>query len=152
MLLLVFRMGDERYGLEARRVAEVVPRVRFRRLPGAPEYVCGLLRYRGGLVPVLDLQELAGLGRSTRRLSTRIVLVDYPDRRGNSRILGLLAERVTDTLKVNPEDLQDPGIRSRESAYLGGVVTDSEGTVQCVRVEDLLPETVKEMLFPADEK
>lgn len=55
MLLLVFQVAGESYAVEANRVIEVVPRVDLRRLPHAPAALAGLLRYRGQVVPVIDL-------------------------------------------------------------------------------------------------
>src|SRR5207302_1737530 len=55
MLLLVFRVAEDAYAIEAGRVVEVVPRVALRRLPHAPEALAGVFRYRGRVVPVIEL-------------------------------------------------------------------------------------------------
>ena len=61
MLLLVFRVAGDPYAIEATRVVEVVPRVELRALPHArPEALAGLFRYRGQMVPVIDLGVLLG--------------------------------------------------------------------------------------------
>ena len=62
MLLLVFRVAGDAYAVEAARVVEVVPRVELRALPHAPEALAGLFRYRGRMVPVIDLGVLLGTG------------------------------------------------------------------------------------------
>lgn len=151
VLLVVFQMGGERYALDSRHVVEIVPLVRFRELPRAPEYVCGLFEYRGQVTPVVDLSSLAGKGSSQRLLSTRIILAHYRDSGDRVRVLGLLAERVTDTIAVDEKDLQPTGIRIEDSPYFRKVVTDPAGMIQCIELEELLPKPVRDLLFPAEE-
>ena len=60
------------------------------KMPKAPQAMIGLFNYRGTPVPVVDLSQLT-LGRpSARRLSTRLVLVHYPDPKGGTHLLGLI--------------------------------------------------------------
>ncbi len=93
MLFLVFELARDRYALDVSQVAEVLPLVAIKQIPQAPPAVAGILNYRGAPVPVIDVSQLT-LGRpAERRLSTRIVLVHYPDADGQTRLLGLIAER-----------------------------------------------------------
>src|SRR5215216_5089516 len=99
MLFLLFQLGSERYALDAGQVVAVLPRLGVKAIPHAPSAVAGLCQYRGVPVPVIDLSALA-LGRpSANRLSTRIVLVQFPNPVGGPHLLGLLAERATETLR-----------------------------------------------------
>jgi chemotaxis-related protein WspB len=88
MLFLVFELGNDRYALDVRQVAAVLPLVGVKRIPRAPQAVNGLFNYRGTPVPVLDLSQWT-LGRpSARRLTTRMMLVHYPDETGRAPYLG----------------------------------------------------------------
>ena len=66
MLFLLFELGQDRYALDVRQVAEVLPLVEFKRIPQAPPFVAGLLNYRGDPVPVIDLSQLT-LSRPAER-------------------------------------------------------------------------------------
>ena len=78
------------------------------------------------------------------------MLVHYrPDERQPSRWLGLILEQATDTLRCNPEDFQPYGLDNRQAPYLGPVREDAQGLVQWVRVNDLLDDAVRSLLFPA---
>lgn len=150
MLFLLFRLGKDRYAIEARQVAEVLPLLEVKRIPQAPPAVRGAFDFRGQPVPLLDLSQLA-LGRpAPEQLSTRIVLVHYPDGRGGTRLLGLLAEHVTETLRRHPEEFQDAGVHSPDAPWLGRVASDPGGLVQWVQVAQLLPEDLRALLFPAE--
>lgn len=149
MLFLLFQLGQDRYALDARRVVEVVPLLELKRLPQAPNGVAGMFNYRGQPVPAVDLSELT-LGHSaTPRMSTRIVLVRYPDAAGRSHLVGLIAEHATETLRTNPEDFIDSGMRIEAAPYLGPVFMDRRGPIQLLREQHLLSAPVRDLLFAA---
>jgi len=147
MLFLLFRLDDDRYALEAGRIVEIIPTVTVKRIPQAAAGIAGVIDYHGAPVPLVDLH-LLSLGRPARqRLDTRIVIVRYPDAHGQDRLLGLLAERVTETVRRDPADFADPGVRSKEAPYLGPVASDEQGLIQWVALDTLLPPSVRDQLF-----
>jgi chemotaxis-related protein WspB len=147
MLFLLFHLGKDRYALDASQVAEILPLVDIKQLPHAPLGVAGVFDCRGLPVPVLDLSQIA-LGRpAPRRLSTRLIVVRYPDERGETHLLGLIAERVTATLRREPSDFVDSGITNARTPYLGKVTVAERGLVQRIDVGELLPMEVRELLF-----
>lgn len=150
MLFLLFQLGDDWYGLPAVDVVEVLPSVRLKQIPKAPPAVAGLCLLEGESVPVIDLTMLS-LGRAARSvLSTRIILVHSPDRHGVPRLLGLLAERATETLRREPSDFIDAGVHSDGAPYLGPVVHDVRGVIQWIAAEKLLPVALRDLLFVED--
>ena len=147
MLFLLFQLGRDHYALDAVQVAEVLPLVRVKKIRRAPAGVAGVFTYRGAPVPVLDLSALA-LGRPAHALlSTRMLIVHYPDATGTKRLLALVAEKATGTLRCEPADFVASGVRSDGAPYLGPVVNDARGLIQWIDVEKLLPASVREVLF-----
>ncbi|MFJ2390407.1 chemotaxis protein CheW [Pseudomonas koreensis] len=149
-LFLLFRIGKERYALRATEVAEVLPRLPLKPIAQAPKWVAGVFAYRGAVVPAIDLSALTFGHPAQERTSTRLVLVHYrPDELQPPRWLGLILEQATDTLRCHPEDFQPYGLDNRQAPYLGPVREDAQGLVQWVRVNDLLDDAVRNLLFPA---
>jgi chemotaxis-related protein WspB len=147
MLFLLFELGKDRYALDVRQIAAVLPLVGVKQIPKAPQAMNGLFNYHGAPVPVVDLSQLT-LGRpSARRLSTRIVLVHYPDQSGRTHLLGLIAERATQTARHEPSDFVASGVTNSGAPYLGPVVTDARGLVQWIDVRRLLPPSFRDLLF-----
>jgi chemotaxis-related protein WspB len=154
MLFLVFGLGTGRYALDVRQVAEVLPLVEVTQIPRAPQPISGLFAYRGALVPVIDLSQLT-LGRpAARRLSTRIVLVHYPLESGRTHLLGLIAEKATQTARHDVSDFSASGVTNPGASYLGPVVTDAHGLLQWIDVRTLLPAPLRDLLFkePMDDR
>ncbi len=145
MLFILFRIGKERYALEAAQVIEVIPCLPLRPQPGTPDYVAGIFNFRGKLVPVLDLGTLTLGVPSPPQLSTRIVLINYTLKSGVMRVLGLIAEAVTDAVKKKPHEFV--AVAAGQAPYLGGIALEEGGMVQCILPEHLLPPEVERLLF-----
>lgn len=146
MLLLVFQLGQHRFALDTRQVAEVLPLVQHRPLPQAPAGVAGVFSYHGRPVPLVDLAAISLGEPSQQRMSTRIILVNYEDG-AESHLLGLLAEKTTETLRRTEADFAGTGVKLDSAPYLGPVTHDSRGMIQRVEVSALLSEEVRAVLF-----
>ncbi len=146
MLFITFQIGTDYYALDTAQVVEVLPRLLLKAIPCAAKGVAGLFSYHGQPVPVIDLVEMA-LGVAARpRMSTRIILVRYPDE-GNSRLLGLLVENATELLRRSEAEFAEPGVSADEAPYLGPVTRVNEKIVQWVKVDRLLSDDVRHQLF-----
>lgn len=148
-LFLLFRLGDDRYAVAADAVVRVLPLQTLKQLPGAPDWVAGVLVHGGAPVPVIDLSRMA-LGRPSRHLtSTRMVLVTYRHRgQGAARTLALILEGVTETGHRNPADFVPCGLDSPHARYLGPVLHEAAGVLQWVEVDALLSDEARALLFP----
>lgn len=176
--VVAFEVDSARYGLEAVRVVEVVPSVPLRAVPGTVPGVAGLLRFRGRLVPVVDLGVLWAGRPTPARLSSRILVCElsdagpaeasgspgggggrpaparsWADLAGESRLrLGLLAERVLRVSAVDPDGPEaGDGPKTPGARGLGRLVRDGDALLQLVRVGDLVPADVLATLVPAED-
>ncbi|MFP6562645.1 chemotaxis protein CheW [Paraburkholderia sp. B3] len=154
MLFLLFELDGERYALDAREIAHVLPLAPVRPHPGTPPWIAGLIEHEGAPVPVVDLAMLA-LGRPARALmSTRLVLVydrsgsDAASRSSAQRYIALLIECATRTQAFAATSFADGGIATPEARWLGPVARDEQGFVQWVKVDQLLDARVRALLFP----
>lgn len=148
-LFLVFCIGPERYALQAIDVVEVLACLPLKPIARTPSWVAGVFAWRGTVVPVIDLCALTFGQRAEARTSTRLVLVNYrSDADSTERVLGLILEQATDTLRCDPTEFQPYGLENRQAPYLGPVREDAQGLLQWVRVNDLLDESVRALLFP----
>ena len=152
MLFIVFKAGGANYALEARQVIEVVPLVTLRACPGAPAYIAGLANYRGTGVPIVDLGRLVGGAPCAVYLSTRIILTPYAGVGGRQRVIGLLAETVTNTVEREEADFGQSNVAVPGTACLGKLAVSGTGFIQRAVVEQLVPKELEQMLFAEPEK
>jgi chemotaxis-related protein WspB len=134
MLFLLFRIGDHGYAFAADEIVEVLPLVRLKGIRRAPAGIAGSFDYRGEFVPAIDLSEIE-LGRPAQSLlSTRIIMTRYSGGGGSSRLVGLIAERATETLRCDPADFVP-------------FAASAQGLVQRVELDALLTPAVRNFLI-----
>jgi chemotaxis-related protein WspB len=138
VLFLVFEIGAERYAIDASQIAEVLPIVTITEVARAPKEVAGMFVYRGAPVPVIDLSQLLVARPAERRLSTRVVVVRYPIGNGDPRLIGLVVEKATETIRRETTDFVDSGLVADGARYLAPVATDTRGMVRRFDVARLL--------------
>lgn len=149
MLLITCQAGADRFAIPLRHVVEVVPRAILQRPGGLPDWLAGILVYRGTATPVLDLTWLTHGTPCPNRLSSRILLLrtNWQDAQ---RRFGLLAEHVA----LNEVD--DSSLNQAEPAggptALGTLRLDSHGVFQLLDLDLLLPDQRREVLFAAAEE
>lgn len=140
MLFVLFHLGQERYALEAARVVEVVPLLALKRFPQSPRGVAGVFIYRGRPVPAIDLCELTVGRPAQENFSTRIIIINHGNIPGEQQLVGLIAERVTETLRREESEFLESGVQVATSPFLGPVLMDGRGIVQVINPERLMVE------------
>ncbi len=138
MLLLLFQADENLYAIETTSVIEVLPIVVLRKVHQVPKYVAGVFSYRGCIVPVIDLCQLICGTPCQIRFNTRIIMVNYTTRNGDQQYLGLMAERVTETLKQSAADSGSAKASLNDTPYLGEIFMHEKGMIQRLHWETLV--------------
>lgn len=147
MLYLVMQIDGTRYALDISRVAEILPLVKLQEIPRAPHGVVGMIDYGGTPVPVVDLSIVLASRPALHRFNTRIVMVRC-EAGGETRLLALIAERATETMRRDPADFRDPGVKAATPPDVWPVALDPGSPVYCMDVNRLLPESLAASLLP----
>lgn len=148
MLALCLRAQGTRYAVAAQHVVVVLPKLRLRPLANAPEGVLGLLPFRGEMVPVLDaaiLLKHTNTG-SVGRFSERIIVFEVRDNDGQERLLGLLAQDVTDLVR---SEHAEPGVNLPGARYLGEHLVDVEELPQLILPVEILSDSLRAIFLSA---
>ena len=151
MLLFTFQAGGQTYGLDARNVIQVAPYPICTPLPRAPAYVAGLVTWRGRTVPVIDLSALMDGTPARPWLSTRLLVIDYALPNGRSCPLGLVAEKAVETIVCEETQCEPQKVTIPDAPYLDGTSEHDGRLIQRLTVNELLPASVRELLFPEPE-
>lgn len=139
MQLLTFTAGGQTYAIEAGSVVEVLPAVPVRPLPALPDYLLGVVAYRGGMIPVVDVPRRLAGEPARQRLSTRLVVVDVSGGGGTASRLGLVVENMVATLRADDAETVFPTMHLENAPYLGKILRLRGQAIQMLLVEQLLP-------------
>lgn len=106
MMVVVFQLAGEDYGVETLLVREIIRHQEARKLPSAPDWLEGVIDYRGQVVPVVNL--MRRLGRQEQPLENAARIIIYEG--GGGRAWGLMVDSVSAVVQVGREQLEDgPG-------------------------------------------
>jgi purine-binding chemotaxis protein CheW len=139
--LIVFRLGDEDYGIRIEQVKEVTVTPEVVKMPKTPPFIKGIANLRGDIIAIVDLEErfqLRPAGRPVPDFSYTLAVeaADYT--------LGLMVREVprpvtipVSLIEPAPEFVQDSGQRDK---YLEGIakLPDSEGVIIVLDMAKLL--------------
>jgi len=121
--LLVFWLGNERYGLGVSNVREIYPLEQLTAVPRTPSFVAGVFSARGRIISVIDLRAFLGLPTTGLSDQTKIIVVSNTDQ---TLEMGILADEVSDVVTVFKDNIEPPLITqaSVPSEHLQGITAD----------------------------
>ncbi|MBC7920405.1 MAG: purine-binding chemotaxis protein CheW [Ferruginibacter sp.] len=122
--LIVFKQGQEEYGLTIDQIKEVVITPPITRMPQTPSFVKGVANIRGNIIAIIDLEEKFGL-RSPSDEAPSVghytLVVESEEFK-----IGILVKEVPNTLTVSEADIEESTNLVLEGAaegnYLKGIV------------------------------
>ena len=131
---LCLSIADEEYGLASSGLRGVIPAADMEGLPGGPDYVAGIVRDRGAVLPVIDLQKKRGLEGAPYAPGSRIAVVA-----AGGGAFGVLAHSAREFLHIAEREIKAmPAVMARgERTHIKGVGMLEDGE----RLVVLLDET-----------
>jgi purine-binding chemotaxis protein CheW len=117
---LLFRLGDEEYGLDLITVREIRAWEAVTPLRNVPAYVLGVLNLRGTVMPVYDLRLRFGFPEARYDAFTSVIVVDF-----GGRPTGLVVDRVADVTHVEQAAIRAVPIPGGlgETGHIAGLAT-----------------------------
>lgn len=124
--LLVFRLGEEWYGLEAQQVREISRISSLTRVPLTPSHVMGVVNLRGSITAVIDIRATLGLGQAALDNSARIIVA-----RHEGLEAGIIAEAVVEMIEAPRSTLQPPllTIEAERGRYASAILQQKDSRV-----------------------
>lgn len=98
---LTFMLGAEGYGVDILKVQEIRGYDTVTRIPGAPDFIKGVINLRGTIVPVVDLRLKFDLGAAAYNAFTVMIVVNVLD-----RVVGLVVDAVSDVIELTAEQIR----------------------------------------------
>ncbi|GAW92897.1 chemotaxis protein CheW [Calderihabitans maritimus] len=141
--LVVFKLGEETYGIEISVVHEIIRMQDITEVPRTPEFVEGVINLRGRIVPVIDLRKRFGLPVGERTSAWRIMVIQMGD-----ITVGMIVDAVLEVLRLPAGSIELPPamITGIDTAYLRGVGKWQDRLIILLDVEKILRENEKKEL------
>ncbi|MFD1788081.1 chemotaxis protein CheW [Sphingomonas floccifaciens] len=139
---LVFRLGDQAFGLPIAVVSEVTTLpAKLTPLPKAPAFIEGVMNLRGQVLPVID-QRRRFLGDAASGKRRRVVVVSLGDIQA-----GFVVDAVSEVLRVPANALRTaPELGNDETRVFDRVANLDSGMILIVEPRELLDRAERDML------
>ena len=133
---VTFFLENEKYGIQVMQVQEVLRLTDIAPVPGASEYVMGIINLRGNVVTVIDTRKRFNLPEKESDDSTRIVIIETE----NEQVVGILVDSVAEVAELRSSEIESaPNLGNDESSrFIQGVCNKEDELLILVDVERLL--------------
>ncbi|MHB1239687.1 MAG: chemotaxis protein CheW [Gammaproteobacteria bacterium] len=135
---VTFHLGQETYGIQVMQVQEVLRYTEIAPVPGAPDYVLGIINLRGNVVTVVDTRKRFGLPTREVDDATRIVIIEGV----GGQVVGILVDRVSEVVDLPTSEVEAaPNVGTDEGAqFIQGVASRDGELLILVDLNKLLTE------------
>jgi purine-binding chemotaxis protein CheW len=120
---VTYKLGEETYGINVMQVQEVLRYTEIAPVPGAPDYVLGIINLRGNVVTVIDTRSRFGLSSSDITDNSRIVIIESDD-----QVVGIMVDSVAEVVYLRSSEIESaPNVGTEESAKFIQGVSNRDG-------------------------
>ena len=104
---LTFSLDEEVFAIDVAKVREILDYTQAMRVPGAPEFMRGIVNVRGNVIPVVDMRLKFGMSKTERTVNTCIVVMEV-DVEGETTVLGALVDSVQEVFELEHGHVEPP--------------------------------------------
>ncbi|MFF2754405.1 chemotaxis protein CheW [Psychrobacillus sp. NPDC058041] len=115
--VVVFQCGNEDYAVPIEHVISIEKLEHINPIPHLPNYLIGLMKIRGELVPIIDFEQILYNRRGADIESARVITMHTQD-----MSIGLLVIEAKEILDIASEDIKQIGlVNYTKTQYFTGV-------------------------------
>ena len=107
MPYLTFGLGEEKYAVEITNVREVLKYTKVTKIPKTPDYMCGVINLRGGVVSVVDLNMKFGMPKTADIENANIIILELTMKNNEMILLGALVDSVQEVLELEHNQIEN---------------------------------------------
>lgn len=140
---VVFKLGKEEYGIDIMNVREIIPYKESVKVPNAPDFVNGIINYRGNVTPIVDLKRRFKLLSSEVDSNTRIIVINL-----NEKQIGFVVDEASQTITLQDDEIDPtPNIfGSVDRRYITGVGKKDDRLIILINLKEVLTEEEKDKI------
>ena len=132
---VTFRLEGETYGISVMQIQEILRYIDIAPVPGAPDYVLGIINLRGNVVGVIDARKRFGLPPSEVTESSRIAIIET-----ENHVAGILVDSVMEVVYIRQSEIEAaPNVGNDEvSRFIQGIYNKNDELLILVDLNKLL--------------
>lgn len=135
--LIAFSAAGQEFCVDVHAVREIRSYTAATPMPHAPPFVCGVVNLRGTVLPIVDLADRLGLGRTVPNARSAIIVADL-----DGELVGLLVDAMSSIMTVRNDQLQPaPDVASALArSFVTAVLVIDDRMISLLSLQGILPQ------------
>lgn len=135
---LSFKLDDEFFGVDVKKVIEILEVPGITSIPLSPEYMAGIINLRGKVLPLIDTKVKFGLNPIEFTVDTCIVVIEI-EVEGEVLQIGTLVDSVQEVLEVPQSDVQpSPSIEAKYRLdFIRGMIRKDDQFIMLLDLDEV---------------
>ena len=147
MRLVVFSLLGKEYALDIKNVIQVVRVREVVSIPGAPDFVEGVIALHGKVIPLVNLRKKLSLGNPLIEKFSRFIILKV-----NTHNIGIIVDSVTEVINFDSANIVVPDEIFKEAVYLVGVIKLAKRIILFIDAEKLFSQGEKQSIGAVHER
>lgn len=133
--ILIFKICGEEFAADIMQVERILGYIEPTRIPEAPDFVKGVIKYQEGIIPVIDLNKRLQMGDRNYSEDSKIIVVKHKE-----MSIGLIVDMVSEVIDILDENIEGaPNIvKGISNKYILGIIKLNERIVVLLDTEKIL--------------
>lgn len=129
MQIVVFKLGNEHFAVEAEKVQSINDSMNVTMVPNAPKYIKGLINLRGNIKSLVDINLL--LNVTSEQNENNIIILNVKDEE-----IGISVDEVEEVLDIEEKLIQK--VEDKSSQFVKGIVNCNDKLYTIIDIDSLL--------------
>ena len=133
---LSIKLSDELFAINVNKVLEVLQKQHITKVPNVPEFIKGVINFRGEIVPVIEARQKFNMPERANKDKYVIIVMELKIKE-LTILIGVIADGVMDVIELSEEDIKDvPEMgTSYNTEFLQGMIKLDNGFLMLLNVD-----------------
>jgi len=133
--LIVFRAGNEEFGVKIEEVREIIKLGSVTPIPESPDFIKGIINVRGEIVTAIDIRSRFSLPIAEEIESKHIVVT-----KKDENLFGLIVDEVIEVLRIQGKEIKPAPslIDSINEKYVDGIISHEDRLIILLNLDRVL--------------
>lgn len=135
---LTFKLDDEFFGVDVKKVIEILEVPDITSIPLSPDYMAGIINLRGKVLPLIDTKIKFGLEPVEFNVETCIVVIEI-EVEGETLQIGTLVDSVQEVLEIPQAEVQpSPSIEAKyKLEFIRGMIRKDDDFIMLLNLDEV---------------
>lgn len=133
--ILIFKIGGEEFAADIMQIERILGFSEPTRVPEAPHFVRGVIKYQGKIIPVIDLNKRLHMEITNFSEDAKIIVVKH-----NQLSIGLIVDMVSEVVDIVDEDIDNAPdiVKGISNKYIMGMIKLNDRIIILLDTEQIL--------------